>query len=337
MIRSIFSLFFLLSCNAGEGGGGRGSNRVLGVGSSGGELGNSSGSSGSLGTSGGLHVSGSGGGLGTGGHGDNNPKTLYYRASSSNIPFAQYIGRSLGDILSYNFCENKDGHLLDEADKKSFRSLLQVKVIKDKIAALKADPKAHCKQDLVDFLKKIKELDLSNLGISSLAILSGFQDIERLNLNNNHIPDQQLGYLTGAKKLRTLFIAQNGLTSASVLKEVPSLVSIDLHSNELTEINFIPYMPNIRRVDVSKNKLQNIASILNYSEQFNASFVLNVEGNPNVRTELNSVEEKELNCLLRDEVSFTSECNLTRLRIGLLSTFISDYDEAPGNRINAGN
>ncbi len=239
--------------------------------------------------------------------------------------FMEYISRDEGDPLSYNYCEGKSDHLKGE-DKKSFEIVQALPVIVNKKNELvKSGDLRACKEGMVAFIATITDLDLSGKGMVDLHILASFSGLLKINLNSNKVLDIQLGLLQSLKKLKTVFVMANSLTSANTLAQIPTLENIDISNNLIENIDFLVNLPVVKLVDASNNPIKSIAGLLDNISKFQKALALTFTPSDATTTQLASIPEKKLDsCIFESLLSMPPECAGKRLRISL----INDADPA---------
>lgn len=130
-------------------------------------------------------------------------------------------------------------------------------------------------------LKKLRQLDLSNNKIKGPVTLSGFTDMEELDLTHNKITALDIPSMPRLKNLRTgdnlltelpslsvfpvlenLSATFNNLTSITCTTPLSHLTTIYLKGNKLQEVSFIRCMPALQEADISNNRVKDLRPLL---------------------------------------------------------------------------
>ncbi|MGN7824686.1 leucine-rich repeat domain-containing protein [Chitinophaga sp. 22536] len=130
-------------------------------------------------------------------------------------------------------------------------------------------------------LKKLQQLDLSNNKIKGPVTLSGFMDLEKLDLTHNMITALNIPSMPRLKNLRVgdnlltilpslsafpvlenLSATFNNLTCITCTTLLNHLTTIYLKGNKLQEISFIHCMPALQEADISNNRVKDLRPLL---------------------------------------------------------------------------
>ncbi len=106
---------------------------------------------------------------------------------------------------------------------------------------------------------KVKELDLSGLGVSELSILRRLKNLEELKLSNNQLTEvpKEVGQLAS---LRRLYLYENQLTGVpKEIGQLASLTTLRLDNNQLTEVpKEIGQLASLSTLTLSSNQLTEV-------------------------------------------------------------------------------
>lgn len=110
-----------------------------------------------------------------------------------------------------------------------------------------------------EYLRSLKEIDLSDQGINDITGIQFATNLINLNLNRNKIID--ITPLRKLKKLVTLELSENSIENISFLNELTKLKSIGLDSNN---ISFVPNLSDLKKlalINISNNKIKDLSFI----------------------------------------------------------------------------
>ena len=144
-------------------------------------------------------------------------------------------------------------------------------------------------------LPKLKELTLSNCGLTSISGLSSATGLVYLDLNNNTVRNisplsgmtkletllmphnalNDLSAISGLTALKTLNVSSNAIASLAPLGKLTSLVTVDAGTNAITDISGLGSLTAMKTLDLQANKLTNVSSLSSCT----ALEDLNVSGN----------------------------------------------------------
>ncbi len=112
---------------------------------------------------------------------------------------------------------------------------------------------------MIGAMSQLRELNLSNCGLSTLAGLENLQNLQILNLTSNSVSDLQP--LAGNTGLRELNLQQNAVTSFAPLSGLTELTRLDLSSNLLANLSGVTSCSKLQYLDVSDNNLGALSGI----------------------------------------------------------------------------
>ena len=144
-------------------------------------------------------------------------------------------------------------------------------------------------------LPKLKELTLSNCGLTSISGLSDAAGLVYLDLNNNTIRNisplsgmtkletlllphnalNDLSAISGLTALKTLNVSSNAIASLAPLGKLTSLVTVNADTNAITDISGLGSLTAMKTLDLQANKLTNVSVLSSCA----ALEDLNISGN----------------------------------------------------------
>lgn len=130
-------------------------------------------------------------------------------------------------------------------------------------------------------LTKLKELDLSSCGLSSVSSIGNLTKLELLNLSGNSISDisafssvsqlrtlnlssnavTALDSLASAAKLETLDISDNSVTSLAPLAGCTALLSINANGNQISDISVAANWVSLQTIMISRNAVADLSAL----------------------------------------------------------------------------
>ncbi|MGL4910997.1 MAG: leucine-rich repeat domain-containing protein [Romboutsia sp.] len=110
-----------------------------------------------------------------------------------------------------------------------------------------------------DFLITLRELDLSDCGISNLRGLEYATNITNINLSRNDIVDASL--LSNLHRLTNLELSENRIEDISFLNSLKKLRSVGLDSNNISSIYNLKSLKKLVLLNVSNNKIKDLSFI----------------------------------------------------------------------------
>ena len=112
--------------------------------------------------------------------------------------------------------------------------------------------------ELIAALPALKQLTLSNCGLSTVAGLENAQSLTDLDLSNNTI--RNLEPLSTLMNLKTLNLRHNALTSLNSLTQLANLETLDVSYNVLTSIDPIGTCRKLTELDASHNRITSLGT-----------------------------------------------------------------------------
>lgn len=112
--------------------------------------------------------------------------------------------------------------------------------------------------DAVVGLTGLKELWLSEDGVTALPSLSALTALERLDLSHNGL--REVNGIAGLSALQRLLLAKNSLQSVAGLRELPALTELDLSDNQITDLAPLTALPALVNLDVRYNPVRALPS-----------------------------------------------------------------------------
>lgn len=110
-------------------------------------------------------------------------------------------------------------------------------------------------------LSALKELSLTECGISSIAPLAGLTGLIRLDLSSNAIRD--ISALAGLTALQQLNLSSNALISLEGLEGLSALTGLDVSFNSIVSTAPLAAMTSLVELNVTSNALRSLDSIGN--------------------------------------------------------------------------
>lgn len=124
-----------------------------------------------------------------------------------------------------------------------------------------------------DGIPNIRELDLSNAGISNIAGLENFTALTTLQLSKNNI--NNISNLSSLTNMKTLNLSNNVINNIDPISSLTGITNLNVSSNKITDITGISNLSNLQTLDVSNNALSTVAAVKNLASLKN----LNVSQN----------------------------------------------------------
>ena len=135
-------------------------------------------------------------------------------------------------------------------------------------------------------LTSLMSLNLSSSNIARISARTFGSSIRTLDLSkNDHLQDIDSDFLENAVNLTDLYMRSSDLSYETYGRNVlDSLENLDLYDNSIRYVNFrlFDYFPSLRRVDLSKNRINAIS----FSNSHNASLVSHVTVDDNRFSEM---------------------------------------------------
>ncbi|MEF9990614.1 MAG: hypothetical protein RRZ84_03755 [Romboutsia sp.] len=110
-----------------------------------------------------------------------------------------------------------------------------------------------------DYLKTLKEVDLSNQGITNLDGIEFAVNLVSINLSKNNIKDASV--LRRLKRLTNLELCENKIEDISFLDELVRLNSIGLECNNISYMPNLKNLRNLNLINISNNKINDLSFI----------------------------------------------------------------------------
>lgn len=117
------------------------------------------------------------------------------------------------------------------------------------------------------------QLDVSNNTLRNLDVLKSMVTLRKINLNHNAVTD--LSALSGLMELETLDVSFNALTSLSPLSSCVKLSWLDAGNNQISSISGINKLPLLTFLSVEYNQLTSVSSLAELTELTNLSIASN--------------------------------------------------------------
>jgi Leucine-rich repeat (LRR) protein len=125
-------------------------------------------------------------------------------------------------------------------------------------------------------------LNLHNNEIDSLEGLPKMPDLTDINLSSNNLVSCSFQELSYSSSLKTLNIASNLIESLHGFLFLPNLLVLDLSYNDLTSLKgFEHSLPNLTNLNITKNKITDLAKIIPYIRDFSFLKQITVKVHPN--------------------------------------------------------
>lgn len=107
---------------------------------------------------------------------------------------------------------------------------------------------------VIGSLLSLKELNLSECGLSTVTHLEKLTNLTSLNLNNNTV--RNIKAISGMTQLTTLNMGNNALEDLSALSELAYLTELDVSHNSITSVAPLGGCPDLRVLKASHNALK---------------------------------------------------------------------------------
>ncbi|MGX4599795.1 hypothetical protein [Faecalimicrobium sp. JNUCC 81] len=112
-----------------------------------------------------------------------------------------------------------------------------------------------------DYLRTLREIDLSDKGIYDLTGIQYAINLNNLSLNKNEIVDANL--LTALTRLSNLELSENRIEDISFLNSLKRLKSIGLDSNNISKVPNLENLRYLNLINISDNKISDLSFIEN--------------------------------------------------------------------------
>lgn len=113
----------------------------------------------------------------------------------------------------------------------------------------------------VEFFPSIKDVTLSNCGLSDLTPLASLVEITKLSLSENQISD--LAPLTNLVKLESLGLSFNTLTTITTLSQFTNLKTLIITNNQITDLQPLASLTNLVTLNLDANKITSLTGLEN--------------------------------------------------------------------------
>ena len=172
-----------------------------------------------------------------------------------------------------------------------------------------------------DMLNSIKELDLSDKGLSNISDIEYFKELTMLSLRFNEISDiSALGNLTN---LQTLDLSFNEISDISALRSLTNLQTLYLLGNEISDISALRGLTNLQTLYLYTNSISDISALRSLTNLQTLSLSTNNISDISALGNLTNLESLDLSNNNISDIS--ALVNLTNLEsLGLDDNNISD-------------
>ena len=113
-----------------------------------------------------------------------------------------------------------------------------------------------------DMLNSIKELDLSEKGLTNISDIDSFKELTKLNLSGN-VTISDISALGNLTNLEQLDLGGNNISDISVLGNLTNLEQLDLGRNYIDYIGALGGLTNLQTLDLSVNFISDIGALGN--------------------------------------------------------------------------
>lgn len=110
-----------------------------------------------------------------------------------------------------------------------------------------------------DFLKTLKEIDLSDSGIIDLEGIQYATNLNSLNLSKNEIVDASL--LSELNELTNLELSENKIEDITFLNKLKNIKSVGLDSNNISFVSDISNLKDLILINLSNNNIKDLSFI----------------------------------------------------------------------------
>lgn len=151
--------------------------------------------------------------------------------------------------------------------------------------------------------KKLKQLWMTNTGITDYSFLDKMPLLEGLDISQNGIKD--LSFLTKYKQLSLIAAANNGITSLKPLAELPNLQFLVLSHNNISDLTPLSNLTKLQELHLDHNNVKNLSALSGKKDLK----VLDLSNNKSA--DLSTLKTTSLETLLLNE---TNTSNLSFLK-----------------------
>ncbi len=111
----------------------------------------------------------------------------------------------------------------------------------------------------LEWLKNLKELDLTWTRVKDLDFLKWFTDLEKLSLKDTRVSD--ISALEWLKNLKELDLSKTEVSDISSLKGLTNLEKLSLKDTKISDISALEWLTNLRDLDLSWTKITDIKAL----------------------------------------------------------------------------
>jgi Leucine-rich repeat (LRR) protein len=108
-------------------------------------------------------------------------------------------------------------------------------------------------------LSKLRELELTSLGITDVAPIASLGNLESLTIANDEVYD--IGPLAQLKNLRTLDISLNKVANLSALKNLTRLVELRAAHNMITNVEPLGELKDLSIIHLAYNRIKDVSPL----------------------------------------------------------------------------
>ena len=111
-----------------------------------------------------------------------------------------------------------------------------------------------------DMLNSIKELDLSEKGLTNISDIDSFKELTKLNLSGN-VTISDISALGNLTNLEQLDLGRNYIDYIGALGGLTNLQTLDLSVNFISDIGALGNLTNLQTLDLSYNEISDISAL----------------------------------------------------------------------------
>ena len=137
-------------------------------------------------------------------------------------------------------------------------------------------------------LKNLRELDLSNAGITDIRGLEKLTKLEKLNLSKNYLTD--ITPLKGLKELQSLDISENNIQNIAALNNLTKLKNVDLSHNQIRSLAPLGSLSLLENCNASFNRVRDIGALSQAKQLKTLTIAYNQVSNVDALKSLTSLE-----------------------------------------------
>ena len=120
---------------------------------------------------------------------------------------------------------------------------------------ISSNPNREQLQQIIDS----KKLEINNIDIHNLEVLSLFDLLEELNVTNTMMMD--ISAVTYLPKLKTLTIANNPVSSIAQISKLTSLENLNIENTSVDDLTEISQLKNLRYLNIAGTKVKSLKHI----------------------------------------------------------------------------